>query len=86
MDSPTSTGQWKMWRLSNADNLSDHIGEVVHFNWDNQKTVSYHAQGYGYNKTDWFGNWSEVIKKNHKEKEGCIDGKPYWPAQNLYQN
>ncbi|MFL0809315.1 MAG: hypothetical protein K6L76_02755 [Agarilytica sp.] len=33
-------GQWKMWRLSNTNNISDHLGEITYFNWDRSDSLS----------------------------------------------
>ncbi len=41
MDSNSSEGQWKMWRLSNIDTVSDHKGELAFFNWHNAKQLRF---------------------------------------------
>lgn len=35
----SADGQWKMWRLTNTDSISDHIGEIDYFNWDGHSSL-----------------------------------------------
>ncbi len=56
MDSPTSSGQWKMWRLSNRNQISDHKGELNYYNWNSQQMLTSHTEIAGFsNPTFWLG-------------------------------
>ncbi|ARN74515.1 hypothetical protein [Oceanicoccus sagamiensis] len=89
MNSEQSEGQWKMWRVSNTDNISDHTGEIVRSNWTTMQYAIMHTTDDGnlpryYLEKPWDnfpnhgqGEWTRVeaslTMSNYNVDDGILD-------------